>query len=241
MVLSALTLGGGLLLGLASSLHCAGMCGPIAASLMFGFGPSRTRALAAAQAGRVLGLVLAGALAGPRAAALYGGLRTRRAFLVMRVGGGAVAGLDRLFAAGPRPSLAVVDRPRRSARPRVAACARRRRVRRRHGLGLPALRHGLRRAVLRRALGRALAARRLWRVSASAPCPPSTAAALGPAALPLARARAAGARRGRARADGVAAASLRRRRARAWRGVFCRLDPGPAKRYASRLRERVAQ
>ena len=46
-----LTFLGGLLMGLASSLHCASMCGAIASSLMFGFatgeGPSdRARALA---------------------------------------------------------------------------------------------------------------------------------------------------------------------------------------------------
>ncbi len=75
MVLNSLTFGGGLLLGLASSLHCASMCGPIAASLTFGFGPNRARALMAAQAGRILIYVTAGALAGAAGGAVLSGFR----------------------------------------------------------------------------------------------------------------------------------------------------------------------
>ena len=35
----SLTFAGGLLMGLASSLHCAGMCGAIASSLLMAFDP----------------------------------------------------------------------------------------------------------------------------------------------------------------------------------------------------------
>ncbi len=42
MAPESLTLLGGLLLGLASSLHCAGMCGAIASSLMFAFAPGES-------------------------------------------------------------------------------------------------------------------------------------------------------------------------------------------------------
>lgn len=70
----------GLLLGFASSLHCAGMCGGIAASLMFSLRPAggRGRAgadlrpLMTAQAARIGAYVIAGALLGLAGAGLYG-------------------------------------------------------------------------------------------------------------------------------------------------------------------------
>ena len=43
MAPDSLTFLGGLLMGLASSLHCAGMCGAIASSLMFAFSPARAQ------------------------------------------------------------------------------------------------------------------------------------------------------------------------------------------------------
>src|SRR5579863_2170871 len=110
MVLGSLTLGGGLLLGLASSLHCASMCGPIAASLMFGFGPSRTRALLAAQLGRVLIYVLAGLTAGAAGGALYGGIAHPGAFLAARVAAALTLGWIGFSLLGLAPSLAIVDR-----------------------------------------------------------------------------------------------------------------------------------
>jgi hypothetical protein len=69
MTPDGLTFFGGLLLGLASSLHCVGMCGAIASSMMFAFSPGdaavdRARALIAAQAGRVLVYGAAGAVVG---------------------------------------------------------------------------------------------------------------------------------------------------------------------------------
>ncbi len=110
MVLSSLTLGGGLLLGLASSLHCAGMCGPIAASLMFGFGPRPSRALIAAQAGRVLIYIVAGARAGAAGGALFGGLWRPAGFLAMRVAAALSLGWIGFSLLGLAPSLALVDR-----------------------------------------------------------------------------------------------------------------------------------
>jgi sulfite exporter TauE/SafE len=110
MVLSSLTLGGGLLLGLASSLHCAGMCGPIATSLMFGFGPNQTRALAAAQAGRALVYVTAGALAGSAGGLALGASPHPGAFMLMRVAAALSLAWIGFSLLGLAPSLAGVDR-----------------------------------------------------------------------------------------------------------------------------------
>ena len=108
-MLSSFTVGGGLLLGLASSLHCAAMCGPIAASLMFGFGPG-TRALVAAQAGRLSVYVLAGTVAGAAGGALFGGLSHPAAFLAMRAAAALSLAWIGFSLLGLAPSLALVDR-----------------------------------------------------------------------------------------------------------------------------------
>jgi uncharacterized protein len=110
-----LTFLGGLLLGLASSLHCAGMCGPIASSLMFAFSSSdaqadRARALFAAHAGRLLMYVGAGAAVGALGATAYGALDHSAAFLALRWAGAVALGWIGLSVAGVTPSLAVLDR-----------------------------------------------------------------------------------------------------------------------------------
>ena len=110
MVLSSLNFGGGLLLGLASSLHCAGMCGPIAASLTLGFGPNRARALLASQAGRIVVYIAAGALAGAAVGALYGGVRHPAAFLAMRAAAALSLGWIGFSLLGLAPSLSILDR-----------------------------------------------------------------------------------------------------------------------------------
>jgi uncharacterized protein len=109
MVLSSLTLGGGLLLGLASSLHCASMCGPIASSLMFGLGP-RARTLMTAQAGRISVYVLAGAVAGAAGGALFGGISHPAAFLALRAAAALSLGWIGFSLLGLAPSLAMIDR-----------------------------------------------------------------------------------------------------------------------------------
>jgi uncharacterized protein len=110
MVLNSLTFGGGLLLGLASSLHCAGMCGPIAASLTLGFGSNRARALMAAQAGRILIYVAAGALAGAAGGAVLSGFRHPAAFMVMRAAAALSLGWIGFSLLGLAPPLSVLDR-----------------------------------------------------------------------------------------------------------------------------------
>lgn len=111
----SLTFLGGLLLGLASSLHCAGMCGAIASSLMFAFSPGgedrdRVRALMAAHAGRVFVYVAAGAAVGAVGSTLYGAFDHTQAFVVMRWAAAVALGWIGLSVAGFAPALSVVDR-----------------------------------------------------------------------------------------------------------------------------------
>ena len=115
MAPDSLTFLGGLLLGLASSLHCAGMCGAIASSLMFAFSANgdrsgRVRALFAAHAGRLIMYIVAGAALGAFGSALYGAFDHQGAFLVMRWAAAVALGWIGLSVAGLAPSLAAFDR-----------------------------------------------------------------------------------------------------------------------------------
>jgi uncharacterized protein len=108
MAPDGLTFLGGLLLGLASSLHCAGMCGAIASSLMFAFSPGeaaadRGRALMAAQAGRVLVYVAAGTAVGAVGSTLYGAFDHAGANLFMRWAAAVALGWIGLSVAGLAP------------------------------------------------------------------------------------------------------------------------------------------
>ncbi|WP_304168905.1 sulfite exporter TauE/SafE family protein [Phenylobacterium aquaticum] len=113
--MNPITFLGGLLLGLASSLHCAGMCGAIASSLTLTFAGSggardRAEALAAAQAGKTLAYVTAGALLGALGAGVYGLLDRQGGFFILqRVGAAGLAwvGLSML---GLAPPPSVFDR-----------------------------------------------------------------------------------------------------------------------------------
>ena len=115
MASDGLTFLGGLLLGLASSLHCAAMCGAIASSLMFAFSNGepagkRVEALLAAHAGRVLMYVGAGAALGAFGSAIYGAFDHAHAYLFMRWAAAVALGWIGLSVAELTPSLAVVDR-----------------------------------------------------------------------------------------------------------------------------------
>ena len=110
-----LTFLGGLLMGLASSLHCASMCGAIASSLMFAFSTGeaasdRARALGAAYGGRILMYVAAGMIVGGVGSAFFGAFDRGSAFLVMRWAGAVALGWIGLSVAGFAPSLAMADR-----------------------------------------------------------------------------------------------------------------------------------
>jgi sulfite exporter TauE/SafE len=89
---------GGFLIGLASSLHCAGLCGNVASTLLFVAAPGghsgseRARVLMAMQGGRVATYVLLGALAGGVSAAFAGLLQLAGLQAVLRlVAAGALA------------------------------------------------------------------------------------------------------------------------------------------------------
>jgi sulfite exporter TauE/SafE len=115
MAPDSLTFLGGLLMGLASSLHCAGMCGAIASSLMFAFSPGETQAerartLLAAHAGRLTMYVAGGVVLGAAGSAFYGAFDHAAAYLVMRWAAAVALGWIGLSVAGFAPSLAVVDR-----------------------------------------------------------------------------------------------------------------------------------
>lgn len=105
----------GVLLGLASSLHCAGMCGSIGASLMLLADPrarpgQRLRILMAAQAGRIAAYAVAGALLGAAGSSLYLAFDQAAAHLVLRWAAAVTLGWIGLSVAGLLPPVAVADR-----------------------------------------------------------------------------------------------------------------------------------
>ena len=124
MAPDSLTFLGGLLMGLASSLHCAGMCGAIASSLMFAFSPGeataeRARTLLAAQAGRVLMYVAGGVVLGGVGSAFYGAFDHAMAYLVMRWAAAVALGWIGLSVAGFAPTLAALSIGSRRPSPKV--------------------------------------------------------------------------------------------------------------------------
>lgn len=113
--MDSLTFLGGLLLGLASSLHCAGMCGGIGASLAMGFAPkgglrARAQALFAAQAGKTLSYVVAGAIVGALGSTVYGLLDRQAAYQVARVAAASALIWTGLSLFGIVPSPAILER-----------------------------------------------------------------------------------------------------------------------------------
>lgn len=106
---------GGLILGLASSLHCAGMCGGIASGLLLAFEPghgvgARARVLLVAQAGRIAAYVAAGGFLGVVGSAFYGAFDHGAAHLVLRWAASVALGWIGLSMLGLAPPLTAVDR-----------------------------------------------------------------------------------------------------------------------------------
>jgi hypothetical protein len=106
---------GGLLMGLASSLHCAGMCGSIASSMLFLIDPkgsprSRAATLMTAQMGRITAYVTAGAVLGAFGSGLYGLFDQQVAYRVLQWAAGVTLVWIGLSVAGLLPPLAVLDR-----------------------------------------------------------------------------------------------------------------------------------
>ncbi|HRY07318.1 MAG TPA: sulfite exporter TauE/SafE family protein [Hyphomicrobiaceae bacterium] len=114
MAVSQFSFLGGMMLGFASTLHCAGMCGGVASSLTLMFGPKtvgdRARILSLAQAGRVTSYMLAGAVLGYAGSELYGVFDRAGAFRVLQWFGAVVLIWLGLTFAGLLPMPAPVDR-----------------------------------------------------------------------------------------------------------------------------------
>lgn len=114
MAVSEFSFLGGMALGFASSLHCAGMCGGIATSLTLAFQPAtardRVRILTLAQAGRVTSYMLAGAVLGLFGAELYGAFDRAGAFRLLQWLGAVVLIWLGLTFAGVMPMPAAADR-----------------------------------------------------------------------------------------------------------------------------------
>jgi sulfite exporter TauE/SafE len=107
-----LTLLGGLLLGLASSLHCAGMCAGISGSLMMLAPPGEAawRVAVPLQAGRVASYVTAGGLVGGFGAGVFGLLEQGTAYRLMQWAGAAALAWAGLSLLGVVPPLRALDR-----------------------------------------------------------------------------------------------------------------------------------
>lgn len=94
MDIASPTLIGGLLLGLASSLYCAGMCGGIASGIVLLFEPKsrldRVRVLVQAQLGRITAYMLAGGAVGYAGAAVYGVIVPGAVYSVLQWSSGAM-------------------------------------------------------------------------------------------------------------------------------------------------------
>lgn len=106
---------GGLLLGLASALHCAAMCGGIAGSLLMAMSPPGDRrrqvvALLSIQGGRVLAYMLAGAVLGGLGAGIYALFDQRAAYGVLQWAAAVTLGWIGLSLTGLAPALSIVDR-----------------------------------------------------------------------------------------------------------------------------------
>lgn len=106
---------GGLLLGLASALHCATMCGGIAGSLLMGLSPDTSRSrqigyLLTLQMGRILAYILAGAALSALGAAFYGLFDQRAAYRVLQWAAAVTLAWIGLSLMGLVPALSVFDR-----------------------------------------------------------------------------------------------------------------------------------
>jgi sulfite exporter TauE/SafE len=110
---SAISLAGGAALGLASSLHCIGMCGGIA--VLFGYSPGGCGAAAAGReqallhGGRIASYALLGAAAGSLGSAALGGIEAGSGQALLRWAAAVSLGWMGLVTAGiaPAPALLV--------------------------------------------------------------------------------------------------------------------------------------
>ena len=113
--MTSLTLLGGLILGLVSSLHCVVMCGGVGGALSISLGrtgalPDRARALAMAQIGKLVAYVTAGALVGGFGSTLYGLFDQHAAYAVLQRFGALVLIWTAISLTGLLPSPAILGR-----------------------------------------------------------------------------------------------------------------------------------
>lgn len=120
-----LSLPAGILLGLASSLHCAGMCGGIASTIAFALARDghAARPLLLAQVGRIAAYVAAGALMGAFGATFAGALDREIAFRLMQWAAAGTLAWIGLSTAGLVPAMAGLDRFAAPVGARIAALA----------------------------------------------------------------------------------------------------------------------
>jgi len=123
-----LTLAGGFGLGLASTLHCAGMCGGLTASLMLAGGPKSAgdsaRAVVLTHLGRISAYAAAGAAVGAIGAPAIAWLDRELAFRVVQWAGAVALMWIGLSTAGLLPPLSALDRILLPVSERVARAAR---------------------------------------------------------------------------------------------------------------------
>ncbi len=115
MSASSLTLFAGMLMGFASSLHCAGMCGSIGSALMLTVHPDgdarqRARMLLVTQFGRVLAYAVAGGILGTFGSGIAGAFDQTAAYRVLQWASAVTLGWIGLSTAGLIPSLVAFDR-----------------------------------------------------------------------------------------------------------------------------------
>ncbi|MGA0533700.1 sulfite exporter TauE/SafE family protein [Hansschlegelia sp. KR7-227] len=111
---AALTLAGGVMMGLASSLHCASMCGGVASAMMFAFATSdssaaRRRAIVLTQSGRAAGYMLAGGAAAMVGASVVAALDHVGGLIVLRWASAATLAWIGIATLGLVPPLRVLD------------------------------------------------------------------------------------------------------------------------------------
>lgn len=139
--MTSLTLLGGLILGLVSSLHCVVMCGGVGGALSMTLGRSeamgdRARALMIAQAGKLIAYVAAGSVVGGLGAGLYGLFDQHAAYAVLQRFGALVLIWTAVSLTGILPSPAILGRA-------FAPLSRWAWAEKRRGKGLAALMAGL--------------------------------------------------------------------------------------------------
>lgn len=115
MDVSELSFLGGLLLGFSSSLHCAGMCGGIAASMMFAFdrqasAAEQARILLTTQMGRILAYIVSGTILGAIGAQFYGAFNHAAIHGVLRWAAATALSWIGLSLTGFAPPLSGFDR-----------------------------------------------------------------------------------------------------------------------------------